>query len=442
MAQQSARVRIARLLFPPTACLRLTPTAGLFIGAVLVVGTTLGILRQTGTGALDTLYAEDGQIFLGEALRWPAGRTLISPYMGYFHLVPRLVAEVAAALPLASADTVMATAAAGLLTVLALVVYRASASHIGSPVVRGALAASMVLVPVAQEEALNNVANLHWFLIVSATWVLLWNPATRWELGIGATVVVLAGLSDPLTVLLLPLACLRLATVRNRRSQLLAGLLLAGVGGHLLAILVSGAERNQLSTDLNVLRTAGRYLVYVVGRGTFGMEMLPDPDSKRAVVLAGAALLLLGGLVLGLVVRTRRLLHPVPLFFLATSGAYYGATVTLSGISPPRYTVIPVLLLFSAVACVVDALLKSGSDTASRVLAAVVALMVGVVWTANYRVDNRRSDGRRWDTELTRARDVCGQSGQPSVRVPISPAGWWVDVPCQELVHAGPPRRG
>lgn len=436
MARRVGRKRVAELLFPELPPPVVAPRTVLLVFAALVAGTIVGLLRQTGGGALDTLYAEDGQIFLAEALRRSTLGALTSSYMGYFHLFPRLLAELATAVPLSKAAAILAVASSAAVAALALVVYRASTPHIPTPPVRAVLASAMVLLPVAQEEVFNNAANIHWFMIFAAAWVLLWNPRARWELAVGAVVLVVAGLSDPLTALLAPLALCRLVTLRTWRSHVLTGAFAIGVGGQLLAIAVSGAERTGLSPSVNVVKAAGQYVAYVVGRGTFGMRLLGDPEGGRETLIAMVALVLVGAVAAAFVVRFGALPSPVALVLLAGSGIYYLATVLLTGISPPRYTVIPILLLFSAVACLIGRLLADEAGGVARATAVVVGFVVAVTWTTNYRVDNRRSTGRQWDVELTRARGTCDGSSGRSVRVPISPPGWYVDVPCREMVAA------
>jgi hypothetical protein len=176
------------------------------MATALLAGTAVGLARQPGSGALQTIWAEDGQVFLAQAVALPVDRAFSTLYAGYLHAVPRVLAELAAALPLPVADAVLSGGAALIVAALALLIYRASAGHIRSTVIRAALAGAVVLVPVGQAEVTNNAANLHWFLMFAAFWVLLWRPRHPLALATGALVVFLAGASDPLTILLAPLA--------------------------------------------------------------------------------------------------------------------------------------------------------------------------------------------------------------------------------------------
>ena len=152
------------------------------------------------------------------------------------HVVPRLLAEVALLLPIRDAAAAMALEAAIVVGLLALVVFRAAAGHIRSTAIRVILAASMVAAPVAQEEVLNNVANLHWYFLFASVWVLLWVPRSRWEVLVGALVLVLAALSDPLAVLLLPLAGARVWARGRPHADPFVLALVGGLAGQFVLI--------------------------------------------------------------------------------------------------------------------------------------------------------------------------------------------------------------
>ena len=134
-------------------------------------------------------------------------------------MVPRLLAELASAVPLKDASTVMSGGSAVIVAALAVVVFRASAGVIASVPVRLALAASMILLPASGWETLDNAANLHWYLIFAAFWALLWRPSSRTEAVVAAAVVAGAALSDPLTVVLAPVVLVRWMSLPGRRQR-------------------------------------------------------------------------------------------------------------------------------------------------------------------------------------------------------------------------------
>ena len=101
---------------------------------------------------------------------------------------------------------------------------------------RLALGAVTVLVPAAPIEVSGNAANLHWYFLWLAPWLLMAAP-TRWLTGIALGVVaLLAGLTEIQVALFVPLV---LVEARNRyRLPVVVGLLL-GVAAQVVATLTS-----------------------------------------------------------------------------------------------------------------------------------------------------------------------------------------------------------
>lgn len=402
-------------------------------GLAVAAGTAVLLFRQTGVGALDTLYAEDGTIFLGEAARRTFPGSLFTPYMGYLHLVPRLVAEGAAAAGPERAATFFAIGAAAIVSSLALVVYCATAGHIRSVPLRALLAASVVLLPLGQEEVFNNVANIHWFLIFTSAWVLLWDPESTAGQAVGALVLVLGGLSDPLMAVLLPIALLRAWSRRDRRGRLLPAAYGIGLLGQLAGMAITGAERQGLEPTFDAARVAGWYAYNVMGRAVVGTAGAPGPSSlfgwMAAAVVAVSAAAAIAALL------KRRAALPLAAAVLAgTSGVFFLATVVPTGNVTPRYSVVPALLGLSGAAVLADRLrpVLRARTVAAAGSVALVILVLG--WAANLREPNRRSDGPRWSDGVAAARASCTRGATGAVEIPISPDGWEVVLPCQELV--------
>ncbi len=173
----------------------------------------LALLRQSGTPAWRTLWAEDGRVFYSQALSMPFTRTLVTPHDGYIQLYPRLVAELAIVLPPRDAAWVMALAGAISLGVISGLVFHMTKAHVASPALRALLGLSMVLLPVAGAELLDNAVNVPWWLFFSCFWALLWRPRTLSGRVGAALLCALTAASEPLTALLLPVAALRVAAL-------------------------------------------------------------------------------------------------------------------------------------------------------------------------------------------------------------------------------------
>jgi hypothetical protein len=397
--------------------------------AAIAAGAVLVLLRQPGPGSLDTVWAEDGGVFLERARAAGPLAALTSSYAGYWHLAPRLLAEAAAAVPIGQASEVMAIEAAIVQSALAAFVYRASSGVIRSPLARLLVAASMLLLPIGQAEVFGSIANVHWFLVPAAVWALLWNPPSPWERALASVVLVIAALSDPLLALLAPLALLRLVAGRRVVSPMPAVAFLVAVGIHLASVLVVRPTRLTEAGEGGPARVASWFVFDVAGRGILGTRSLVDADG-RWEQLASVAVLVAVAAVLVVALR-RGGTRAWPAAALAASAlVLFVVPVAIAGTHPPRYSVGPVVLVISALVAIWPMLPQPSRRLAPALLAGLL-----VVWGANLRLDNERGDGPRWSDAVDQASESCRERPPAggSVEVPITPSGWQVRLGCTDL---------
>jgi len=399
----------------------------LLVLAVLA-GTGISLARQPGAGALDTVWAEDGTIFLTDA--WQPGfwDELWSPYAGYLHVAPRALAELAALFPASWAAAVLATEAAALTAGMAVVVFVVSAAHLPGTVQRVVASAPVVLLHLGQGDLLNAIANLHWPALYVTFWLLVTTPATRWGTGLSAGFVAVTAASDILVMAYLPLAALRALTGRGAARWLPTGALLVGLATQLLVRLVTDASRG-LDPELNPVRLAGAVVARLVPLAVLGERFTGDPRAEADFLVAAAAAWLVALVVLVASVRTaarRDLLFP--LVAAAHALVLYLLPSMLAGVFTPRYAAAPAMLLISAAAAV----LGRPSSGRQRALAVIATCLLAVVVAANLRVPNERAEGPRWSAEIERAESRCSaDSGR--VVVPVTPEGWTAVAPCRVL---------
>jgi hypothetical protein len=376
-----------------------------------VVGAAaLSLLRQVGAGALDTVYAEDGTVFLADAYRESTWDAISTPYAGYLHVVPRLAAEVVSLLPVSAAATGLAVSAALVTGLLALLVYHASGTSLTSPWARVLAAAVVVLVPVGQEEIPNSIANLHWPMLYALFWVLLWEPARRW---VRAPIVLLIVLSDILTVVFLPLALWRWWKKRDHYTLGAFGVGLVAQAG---VVLFGQSER---AFTPEPVMWAPWWAIRAVPTGFLGERWFGGGGVDTGwLLLAAMAWVVIAGFVLfawrdwrG--VATLAALHCV---------AVYALPVALSGQATSRYAAAPAMLLIAALAV----LLFEGKPKPTLAGIAFVVLCAAV-WGANLRVPNSRSTGPMWSDQIqTQSCD----GGQAEIQVSPQDKGWKLAVPC------------
>ena len=396
--------------------------------AAVALGTAGGLLRQPGAGALDTIWAEDGDIFLGEAVRQGPLDALVTSYAGYFHAVPRLMAAVASLFPAGAASTVLALEAALAVSLLAVLVYTASGSHLTGQLSRVLVSAVVVVVPLAQGDVLNSIANFHWYGLYALFWMLVWTPSRPAGRAVAVAVVFLVAASDIITVVFVPLAlwrALRRSPGRDRHGIALA----AGLGAGLLvqfAGLLGGSSERELAPD-PVLAVTG-FLLRAVPAPLIGERWLGDSVDTRWVALAALAWLVVAAALLVAYTRRTRPAWTLAIVAGLHAAALYMVPVLLAGTATPRYAVAPAML-------VVTALVALLQPAGSRVPLYALTVLLALVAAVNFRVHNTRADGPQWSDELDRARTACAAGGQ--VIVPITPRDdtppWQVEVPCDYI---------
>ena len=407
------------------------------LGVVAVgVATAVSLLRQPGVGALDTVWAEDGSIFLSDAEGKSTLEAVTASYAGYFHLVPRLLAQIAALVPPPAAAAVLAIEAALCTGLIALLVYVASAGHLSSRLARILSAAVVVVLPLGMGDLPNSIANLHWPGLYALFWMLIWTPRRTAGRTLAVAVVFLVACSDILILVFLPLALVRALRpapaaggARDRHGAALAAALLVGVGFQLLGLLTGASSR---SLDPDPVRVATGYALRAVPPALLGERWLGADVDVRWIALAGLAWLLILGSVLVALRRITRPAWALAVVALAHSIAVYALPVLLTGTATIRYAAAPAMLLVTAIV----AALLPGEGLRGRVPLYAFTALLAVVWIANLRVDNARAHGPRWSDEVNRAPTACDDPSA-TVELPIPPTGenppWVVTLPCRDL---------
>ncbi|XVS65873.1 hypothetical protein ACQPYE_07400 [Actinosynnema sp. CA-299493] len=444
--QPGLRALAGGLLPPPPApsASRARTAAGLLLSFAAALGFLL--LTPAGRARLDHLWAEDGARFMVDAVTSPAFSNLVEPYGGYLHAFPRLVAELVALLPLEWAAAGFAVAAAVLRAVVALISFAASRAYLRSTPLRVALAALVVVLPAGNSEPLNNMSNLHWFLLYGVFWALLWRDAPRLPI---ALFVFLAAVSSPLVLVLAPIAVLRLALPRKE----LPIAFLAGTPAQGVAILF--AERNPYSHDaVDPVQVALASLLRVPVVAFTGSEQVARiyPEHGNAVILA---VLALAAVPIALALRRGDRAGR----FLVLLGVGCGALVIVVSLTAnwsaglqaqhpevvlagQRYSIAPCLFLFAAIAVGLDAVPARRWERPVVVACrSVIALAVAVSVFLHFGSAEVVLTGVPWDGSVARARVQCAE-GSPVGRLEHEPTTWFFELPCRHVVSVSGVRPG
>lgn len=171
-----------------------------------LLACALTVARRPDAFVRPQLWGEDGPIFFQAAWNEGALHPLITTYGGYLVTAQRLVASLAAAIGLRSAPLLFNLA--GLAAQVAPAVYFVSTRCeplVRSRLMRVLIAVIYLLLPDAEINI--NLTNLQWHLAVLAFLIIMVPPADRlWTRIAETTVVLLAALTGPFGIVLVPIA--------------------------------------------------------------------------------------------------------------------------------------------------------------------------------------------------------------------------------------------
>lgn len=439
------------------------------VAAVIGLAATALAWYRLGPVPRNTVWAEDGGVFLRERIATGPVDTLLQPYAGYLHLLPRMVVDLGYALPTARYAQVVSLSSCLIVGVVCALVFVLSRDVVRPWPFRLVLAAVPVVLPLAPYEISGNAANLHWYLLVLVPWVFAHRSRTWWGAVALAVVAGLAVLTEPQTIVFLPLLLLawtQLGTVSGRSAR----------GARLLplpvtVVALAGAVAQVATTVTHPRdRTPGAPAFHDVLAGFLLRPVAGawDPDLGRVLaavvaqgwarVLVPAGVLLLV-LVAGVVVGPARTRWVVVALALGSGGVWWAALLTNGGVGvpwasptaamaaipPQRYAAAAGLLLVSAAVVAAAALVDTArwsrvaerTGGAGRLVGALAAwcVVAAVVASAVLHVaptDTRRSGGPVWAEQLPAAAEACRDDPTLDVvRVRSNP--WSSPVACEWL---------
>lgn len=402
-----------------------------------------------------TLWAEDGSIFMTGA--WREGfAALPEAYAGYLHTVPRLIAALAAMVPVPATPAVVTFVSLAVLAACSWLCASRLRNLITMPWALYAFAAFLVAGPAAVGEVAGNLTNLHWVLTLTA-FVVLWQPGgrTRPRADIaGGLVCLLAALSDPVAVVALAPVAVRVlrasrtpadqpgaprsAVGRAWRQLRAEGLALLGLAAGLAVQAAVVLASTRMFLGVSSWREAGTAFLASWGAATlYGRDL-----STGAASVIGFAPVIVSGVVIVAAVWAAALRQFRGLQLLTSAivaAVTIGAAVVLSwsplmvitdgslGLRRHVYvaaalTAVPILLLTAR-----------GRPAWRRVTGtvAVIALAAGTVAA----VESTAANGRQpsWGEQVQLARATCAAGGaEAAIRVPPNDQ-FTAAVPCDLL---------
>jgi hypothetical protein len=361
--------------------------------AAIVLGAEAMLLRISGRPVWESVFAEDPGIFLPWALGHPWH--LLEPYAGYLQLVPRLIGQVAALVPIRDASVAFAVGGALVASACALFTYHASAGQVSSRWLRALLGLSVLLLPVAPLEIADTGVETPWYLLAVLFWAALWRPRSRAGSCLAALVAFAAATTNLLALALAPLFAARVVALPRRSVREHAATLGWALGCVLQLVVSAGSHQSRFLPPK--LLYPGLYYVHDVLLPALGWHLAWF--LRDALGLAGASALM-GGLIAvvlaaGLATRIRR--YTVFLVTAVLTGLVItGVTAAFSWGGPGRdspglegairFATVPILLLVAALIVLADTCARRWRPQPKAVVAVtVLAAVLAVGWVTDFR---------------------------------------------------------
>lgn len=422
--------------------------------AVALFFLTFIAWRRLPSMTRGTVWAEDGGVFLRDVLSLGRLRSIPVPYDGYLHVVPRLVASLASAVvPVDAYAGAMSFLSCFVVASVAVAVFFLSRSVLESAAVRAMLAVIPILLPVGPEEVLGNAANLHWYLLWLAPWLLLYKPVSLPGKASLFAAALFTAASETLTAMFLPLALWAIVARKNVWGAV--GLVL-GVALQLLAFLAKPRFAT-VPTDDGLDPLSVIYGFFLLPLGSIW-----HADSRTLGSTIGnvggwalvAPVVLLLAMVAYTVVVGRPVLKLLAMGLLTASVLCWTASVVLSGnvmfgyanyvgadwtsgFGYIRYAAAPAMFLLALVPIFVTAATEREGATSGRSREFIAAAFVLVLLGSYFPAATTRQMGPDWAAGVAEARATCTSNRElESANVLVAPTGWkfsQVHVPCALL---------
>lgn len=414
------------------------------------IGAALVAFWRIPAAARERLWSEDGAIFLTDSL---GGAHVLTPYDGYLHLGPRLLAAlITTTVEVGSYDIAVTVASVGIVGLICGLTWTLADGLIESRWVRLLVSAAPALLPAATAETLGNLANLHTVGLWLAFWMMLHHPMSRTSAWVWGIVGLLVGLSEIAVVLLVPLMAV---DVRDRRRWPLRAGLTAGVMAQFATLVAfprpeRGGTAQWSPADL-VIGFAGQ-----AGGSLWGETGELPARLVELFGVPGVLLLAIPPLVafVVLIVRGHVRHRILAAGLVLTSGLLWSASIIVNffhwmafanwgpeewrRVALLRYAASAGLFLFALV-IVACGVARSG---AGRKLGAVVAIGLILVAAVQARPGHvRRSEGEPWPTQAEFERR-CADDTDRTIAVEITPRldppAWFAYVPCEAALSGWP----
>jgi len=393
------------------------------------------------------IYAEDGAVYLSDALNFRFPKDLIEPVAGYSTLIMRIGGRFVSLFPLDIAGVMCGIFSALCLSFLAAGIFQYNnfrTQNFGS---RFLLSLAFIFLPLASFSAVGNVANLYIYFMSASAVFLCYTDENQKSTFYRSFVILIAALSLPLTIFLLPIVLHRAYLERARtgiwRFQVSDMYIFMGLLLQFIFIAVTSLGDRTPHAPQSLFKVLYLYLerglgISIVPMWGFVSGTSASPTYENApaflsylsirLVVLISIIAILGAIY----IRSRKIL-PVNLqsqfWFILALGFSYSIIVGLFFNPEPRYMIFTSFLTYWAILLLVE-------SQSSFILKTCLNTYLIVVLILGLTASGHRSIGPKWLPELAKARQECSNlAPEQKVKILILPATpqWEMNLSCKIL---------
>ncbi|MDI3214016.1 hypothetical protein [Arthrobacter sp. AL12] len=426
----------------------MTVTATRAAIAVLVVAATSFIsFFRLPQSVLDTVWAEDGPVFLRQAMSGGGPSSIFAPYEGYLHVLPRLFgAVIVRFLPVEDFAVGLAYISCLVVAVVAYLTFHCASALTGNIRVRIAWAAIPVLLSVGPYEILGNTANIHWYLLWLMPWLLLKPVRSRPEGVLLFLAALLSALTEVISLVFLPLALLHIR--RKAFWPARAGLII-GAGFQIYTTLLYPRSPSN-GHPLDPMSVVLGWFINMAGVVFFGSSRSMGVN----IVNFGAGPVILAFLPIAaslayLLLRSKHEQRLLALLFVTASFGLWAACLVANPGAQfdyvhftesdwatsilTRYSAIPAMFILALFPLLADSLQGTRPRASAGVLVAFAVLLA----TSYFPTQVARELGPSWREGVRTSLEACvGAQDYETRPIQVSPIGWSKSgllMPCSRL---------
>ena len=393
------------------------------------------------------IYAEDGALYLADALKLKFPSDLLEPAAGYSTLIMRIGGRFVSLFPLKFAAVSCSMFAAICLSFLAAGIFKYNNFRTQNFGARFLLSLSFIFLPLASFSAVGNVANLYIYFMTASAVLLYYSEENRRTTLYKSLVLLVAALSLPLAIFLLPIVLQRAYLERKNtgkwRIQVSDLYFLAGLLLQFIFIAVTSLGERTPHSPQSLFKVLYLYLerglgISIVPMWGFVSGTSESPSYENAPVFLNsmatrmAALFLVIAILGAIYIRSSKA-FPANLrnhfWFILILGFSYSIIVGLFFNPEPRYMIFTSFLTYWVILLLIDAQSNLSLKVCLNTYL-IVILVVGLT------ASGHRSTGPDWRPELTKAKQECSDlSPEQEVRIRILPIvpQWEMVVSCKIL---------